>query len=98
LSQLLSKVTVTSCSFYIKCSIWRLAAERRTRKICRHRSRHAEKSSFSVDANTITKFLPIVTVKKSLKIGGGRWNRETWHREAWHRETWQDGTRLNSTI
>jgi len=39
LTQLLSKVTVTSCSFYIKCSYSvRLAAGQRTHKIC-YRSR-----------------------------------------------------------
>jgi len=39
LSQLLSKVTVTHCSFYIKCSIVCLVAGRRTLKMCCYRSR-----------------------------------------------------------
>jgi len=43
LSQLLSKVTAASCSFYIKCSTCpqrvRLADGRRTLKMCCYRSR-----------------------------------------------------------
>jgi len=39
LSQLLFKVTVTSCSFYIKVQCVRLAAGRRTLNMCCYRSR-----------------------------------------------------------
>jgi len=39
LSQLLSKVTVTSCSIYITCSIYPPCCWRRTLKICCFRSR-----------------------------------------------------------
>jgi len=39
LYQLLFKVTVTYCSFYIKCSMCPLAAGRRTLKMCCYKSR-----------------------------------------------------------
>jgi len=44
LSQLLPKVTVESCSFYIKCV--RLAAWRRTLKMCCYGSRFVFKCCF----------------------------------------------------